>query len=101
MSSYAAFRDVSAYAGYVISINGREPYAQPWNAPLIETTKTDSTSVTDVDMRTLPTLNGASGVAKDYAELALPGRFFSDPSQRIYGILWSLCVSVGLQTERP
>jgi hypothetical protein len=77
MSSYAAFRGVSAYAGYVISINGREPYAQPWNAPLIETTKTDSTSVTDVDMRTLPTLNGASGVAKDYAELALPGRFFS------------------------
>jgi hypothetical protein len=41
-------------------------------APLIETTKTDvSTSVTDVDMRRLPTLNGASGIANDYAELAL------------------------------
>ncbi len=41
-------------------------------APLIERTKTDvSASVTDVDMRRLPTLNGASGVANDYAELAL------------------------------
>jgi hypothetical protein len=41
-------------------------------APLIETTKTDvSTSVTDVDMRRLPTLNGASGIADDYAEFAL------------------------------
>jgi Carboxypeptidase regulatory-like domain/TonB dependent receptor len=41
-------------------------------APLIETTKTDvSTSVTDVDMRRLPTLNGAAGVANDYAQLAL------------------------------
>jgi hypothetical protein len=41
-------------------------------APLIETTKTDvSTSVTDVDMRRLPILNGASGLANDYAELAL------------------------------
>jgi len=39
-------------------------------APLIETTKTDvSTSVTDVDMRRLPTLNGAFGVANDYASL--------------------------------
>lgn len=40
--------------------------------PLIETTKTDvSTSVTDVDMRRLPTLNGAAGVANDYVQLAL------------------------------
>jgi hypothetical protein len=41
-------------------------------APLIESTKTDvSTSVTDVDMRRLPTLNGAAGVANDYVQLAL------------------------------
>jgi hypothetical protein len=40
--------------------------------PLIETTKTDvSTSVTDVDMRRLPILNGAAGVANDYVQLAL------------------------------
>jgi len=65
MSSYAAFRDVSAYAGYVISINEREPYAQPWNAPLIETTKTDATSVTDVDMRTLPTWDPLDSRPKD------------------------------------
>ena len=39
---------------------------------LIETTKTDvSTSITDMDMRRLPTLNGAAGVANDYVQLAL------------------------------
>ena len=25
---------------------------------------------------------------------------FLDPSRRIYGILWSLCVSLGLQSEK-
>ena len=40
--------------------------------PLIESTKTGvSTTITDVDMRRLPTLNGAAGVANDYVQLAL------------------------------
>ena len=41
-------------------------------APLIESTKTDvSTTITEGDIRRLPTLNGAAGVANDYVQLAL------------------------------
>src|SRR5690242_1744938 len=41
-------------------------------APLIETTKTDvSTVVSNLDMERLPTIAGAAGTVNDYAQLAL------------------------------